>query len=56
MLGIEEVDFAIPEVFQKRSTAIKQVLDNMSIGEREEVYAMVEHYKLVGLPPDIQRQ
>jgi hypothetical protein len=56
MLGIEEVDYSISEVFQNRTAAIKQVLNKMTFAEREEVDAKVAIYKNLGLPEDIQRR
>ena len=56
MLQIEEINLSNPAVFQQRTAAAKQVLKNMTAGEREEIYAKVEHYKCMGLPEDTQRQ
>lgn len=56
MLGLDTIDFSLPEIFQNRTTAIKRVLDNMSVGERELVDVMVEKYKREGMPAEIQRQ
>ena len=35
---------------------IKKVLEDMPTGEREEINAKVERYKIGGLPPEIQSQ
>jgi hypothetical protein len=56
MLGIEDVDYSISEVFQNRTAAIKQVLHKMTFAEREEVNAKVANYKNIGLPEDMQRR
>lgn len=56
MLGIEEVDYAIPEVFQNRARAIKQVIEDMPEGVRQDLNARVESHKQNGLPPEIQRR
>lgn len=56
MLGLDVVDYSMPEVFQNRMRAIKIILDEMTPGEREDVKKKVENYKNTGLPPDIQRR
>ena len=56
MLDIEEVDYSIPRVFQKRSTAIKNVLENMSVGDREDVVAEVDKFKRTALPSELQKR
>lgn len=56
MLGIDVVDYSLPIVFQNRMTAIKEVLDKMSPGDREDLHIRVEEFKRTGLPEDIQRR
>jgi hypothetical protein len=50
------IDYARPECFQNRTKAIKNVLDNMTVRDREEVEAQVEFLRHTGLPPEMQRR
>jgi hypothetical protein len=52
----DAIDYARQECFQKRTTAIKKVLEKMTVRDREDVDAEVENLKRNGLPPEIQRQ
>jgi len=52
----EPVDYSKQDLFSYRTTAIRLVKEQMSVGEREELVARVLQYKGKGLPPEIQRQ
>ncbi len=52
----DPIDYGRQECFQKRTTAIKRVLENMTVRDREDVDAEVENLIRNGLPPEIQRQ
>ena len=54
ILGIEQVNYSKSDAFQKHTTATKEVLEDMAIGEREGIYTQVEWYKQKGLLDEIQ--
>jgi hypothetical protein len=52
----EPVDFSRPECFQNRTAAIKTVLDNMTVRDREDIDAKVDMHRRTGLPVEMQRR
>lgn len=52
----DTVDFSRPECFQNRTAAIKRVLENMSVRDREDVDAQVDMHRRTGLPAEMQRR
>ena len=56
ILNVDNVDSRTPGFFQKRTTAAKQVLEKLTVKEREEVEAKVERLKTSGHELEIQQQ
>ena len=56
ILDVEELQLTHPGYFQKRTTAAKQVLDEMTELERTVIYQIVEDRRKNGNPDNIRRE
>ena len=54
MLNVTSIDWSYCQVFEKRVTACKNVLNRMTIQERAEHDAVVEKWKNQGNPENLQ--
>lgn len=56
MLGTTSIDAFHQNLFEKRTTACKNVLDAMSIPDRAEFDSILENRRRQGNPPNTQRK
>jgi hypothetical protein len=55
LLGVEELDFKDPRVFQQRNAAAKLAMAKMTVEERAEVESGLETRRAEGHPEKVQR-
>jgi hypothetical protein len=56
LLGVDELDTASKEYFQKHRAAAKIVLDRLTVAEREELDAEIARIRNTGYDKETQRQ
>jgi predicted phosphoribosyltransferase len=56
ILDLDTADTSTPGWFQLRTKASKNILDKMSVSERDEIECEAERMQKEGLPRDVQRR